>query len=362
MLDVTCDAALRALGVAAFTSGLGPLLGRWLEDGRLRAPPDGASLLARHLRHSRDRADRTASILSVVSSALSDANATGTVLKGGHTAWSYFPEPGTRPAADVDIAVRRTEMHPAEEALEAAGFACMERQPRLQRSVWRPLGEGEGIRSLELTHREAPITVDLHGSLERDFFGIRTVDLGDPVDGSERWSGGPAHLGVLRQPRLTAYLAAHASEGVHSLSLLRLVELVLVIRSDVADGRLEWRELEAFLRARDARRFVYPALALVERLVPGTVDSAFLDSLEADAPPPMIRVLDRLRPSDAQRTERVRLEERFMWARGPREWIRRTVHMLWPSWVTGWSKLARVYAERFFRVLRGRVDVSRRPE
>ena len=52
------DADARAIGIAAFTSGMGPLLGSWIERGRLRAPRAIASLLALHLDHSRKRARR----------------------------------------------------------------------------------------------------------------------------------------------------------------------------------------------------------------------------------------------------------------------------------------------------------------
>ena len=40
------------LGVAAFTSGMGPLLGYWGVQGKLRASPETLALLELHYRHN----------------------------------------------------------------------------------------------------------------------------------------------------------------------------------------------------------------------------------------------------------------------------------------------------------------------
>src|SRR5439155_8230286 len=52
------DVDARALGVAASAAGVGPLLGRWCETGRLDAPQPFADVLATHLDHGRRRAAR----------------------------------------------------------------------------------------------------------------------------------------------------------------------------------------------------------------------------------------------------------------------------------------------------------------
>ncbi len=47
-----------AIGLAGYTSGMGPLLGLWLEQGRLQASGAIAVTLGRHLTHNRLRAAR----------------------------------------------------------------------------------------------------------------------------------------------------------------------------------------------------------------------------------------------------------------------------------------------------------------
>ena len=52
------DGDPQALGLAGYTSGLGPLLGLWLEQDRLQADEAIAAIMARHLAHNRIRAER----------------------------------------------------------------------------------------------------------------------------------------------------------------------------------------------------------------------------------------------------------------------------------------------------------------
>lgn len=356
-LELPATASVKALGVAAYTSGLGPLLGYWIEAGRLEADPDAAALLALHLAHGRRRAERLSRELVHALDVLSAAGLRPLVLKGTHTARAYFPEPGTRPTSDIDLAVAPAEAGAANRSLAAAGYVLKQRQPQLSRWDWVPPDAPTQLRSLELSHADDPCTIDLHASLDRNFFGVRTVSLGDQAgDRTRPWPAIHPAARVLRQPYLAAYLAAHASEGLHNLTLVRLVELVLVVRADVAAGELRWEELHALLEARGALRFAYPAFELAERLAPGTIDPGLRAALASAATPRMTRIIRPLRPSAAQRLERLSLAERFMWGTGPMDHLRRALEMAWPRWARSspW-RLPGIYAERIFRLLRGRV-------
>jgi hypothetical protein len=168
--------------------------------------------------------------------------------------------------------------------------------------------------------------------------------------------GSARRMRVLAQPMLTAFLATHAGEGLHQLSLLRLVELVLVMRRDAAAGALRWDSLLDTLEGVGGLRFALPALELAERLAPGTVPTEVLARLGAEATPAMRRVLDRVTPATAQRLDRLSLEERFMWAGTAAERLRRAAHAVWPA-AAGRSvtRLAEIYGRRAWWLLgRGR--------
>src|SRR5690606_41854154 len=96
---------------------------------------------------------------------------------------------------------------------------------------------------------------------------------------------------------------------------------------------------------------------LAERLAPGTVDPDARAALAAAATPRMTRVLAGLRPADAQRPERLSIEERLMWASGPAEHLRRALYMLWPQWIGASPRdLRQLYTERLRRLLRRTVS------
>ncbi len=352
------DGDAAALGVAAYTSGMGPLLGWWVESGALRASPGAAALLRLHLRHNRLRMERLGRAAAHAAACLAEEGVVTTVLKGMHTAHAYFPEPGTRPVSDVDLLVAPADLAAAGVALRRAGYAPGPVQRRPYKCDWVPAGGGGAPRSLALTHAEDPFTLDVHASLDRNFFGVATarLDRVAPASAAAAWDAAP-HARVPGQPLLVLLLATHASEGFHGLTLVRLVELVRVIRQDAACGALAWDELVRAARTAGALRFAWPALELAERLAPGTVPEAVLARFAAEATPAMRRVLARSTPATAQRLDRLSLEERMMWAGTPWERVRRLAHAVWPA-PAGRSpvELGRIYGRRAWRLLRGRVE------
>jgi hypothetical protein len=353
------DAFLRALTVAAFTSGMGPLLGWWVERGLLHVGPRAHELVQLHLGHGRARAQAMLQALRAAVSVLDAAGVQVTVLKGAHTAYVYFPEPGVRPMSDLDLLV--SEPARAEHALAAAGFRYVAetRLRRPYRTDWRPPGAPESVVSVALHHGANPFALDLHASLEVSFFGVRSIQFDRAFPAARQpapWAG--AGAAALAQPLAIAHYAAHAARGLYNLTLIRIVELALMIRRD-AGNSLDWYELATGLQHAQAERFVYPAFELVERLVPGTVDARLRAALHGAATRAQRAVLVATSPATAQRTERIALREQFMWAASPLEYLRRAAYMLFPLADSGsLRKLLRIYADRIFRLLRGRVQLN----
>jgi len=350
--------AERALCLAAYTSGLGPWLAWHLEAGRLDADSGAARQLAIHLIHGRGRWAALRATLHRTLDVLRGVGMPATIFKGADAALRLFAEPGLRPMADVDLLVAATDMQAAEAALTRAGYvevpASRMRSPR--RSEWRPPNAPVELRSLMYVHRHDPYVVDLHASLDMDFFGVRTVAFGHPAPGHREaapWLGRNAW--VLRQPLLAAQHAVHASHGLHGLTLIRLVELVLLLRRDMRQ-KGDWVALEELLRSHGAERFAWPALHLAERLAPETVHPRLLARCAEAAPPRLRSVVCGLRPAAAQRLDAHALEERFMWAAGPVEHLRRFGDMLLPGSARGsLAGLGSIYAKRAYQLVRRRV-------
>jgi len=350
----TDAARIRALGVAAYTSGLGPWLGWHVERGTLETDANVRAMLEQHLLHGRRRSRRMDDALNDVVALLREHDIGSTILKGAHTAHTYFMEPGLRPMTDIDVLVSDADVRKAEKVLEASGFEqrTAARQRRPHRSDWRPPGSPGSLRSLTLTHAEDPYTIDLHATLDMDFFGVRTIPFGQPMTTDlTRFTNGAT---ALRQPLLLVHHATHASQGLHGLTLIRLLELVLMIRRDVGTTT-SWEEISSLSRRLGADRFIYPAMALAEKLSPGTVDARLLERLAAASPPRLRGIVDGLTPSTAQRLDGLALDERFIWSSGAVEHTRRVIHMLVPT--TGsLQRILSIYRERLFRLLRGKVS------
>ncbi|HET8655256.1 MAG TPA: nucleotidyltransferase family protein [Longimicrobiaceae bacterium] len=350
--------AARALGVAAYTSGMGALLGHWVETGALAADPAAERLLRLHLRHGRLRMERLAAELGRVCDALASAGARAVVLKGMHTSREYFPEPATRPVSDVDLLVEPRALAAAEDALRGAGYRPGRAIRRPYRRDWSPAGrEAAGPRSLSLVHADDPWTLDVHVSLDRDFYGAATAHL-DRL--RSQWPARAvegASWRVLPPPLLLLLLAVHASEGLHDLMLVRLVELVRVTRRDTEAGALRWGEWVDAAEGAGVLRFAYPALALCEKLAPGSVPAPVRERLAAAAPEGLRRLVEAREPAASQRLDTLSIRERFVWAATPGERLRRAAHALWPA-PAGRSitRLGALYGERAWRLLRGGVE------
>lgn len=358
VLDPAEEASTRAIGVAAFTSGTAPLLGHWIDAGRLDARAEVASLLADHLAHARARAARTRALLDRLAGAFDARGLRPVLLKGVHGALRWFPEPGTRPMSDVDLWIPAARAPDIESALREAGFRVAIRQRRLMRSVWVPRGDPERLRSLDVTHARNPLSLDLHLSLERDFDGAVRAAVPDPEDEDlEPIPGLSATYRGLRGPLLAFTLALHASEDLDHLQLIRLVELVLVSRA-VSPMEDLWRETRERAAPWGGLGLVFPALALTHRLAPDAVPEDVVSASRAAAPSALRALVDRLTPGTAQRLVGIRFADRLAAAPDARAKLRRILHMLFPPSTGGSLRgLARIYVTRALQLLRGRVGI-----
>jgi len=343
------DAA--AIGLAGYVSGMGPLLGWWIEQGALAAPDDVAAILRTHLRHNRDRSALLRGACTALTGALTSAGIRAVVLKGLDTERGYFPAPGTRPASDIDLLVAARDVTTAEKTLRARGFVPVSRG-KLE-SSWRQAGTPDRPASLYMVHRDDPWTIDLHQSLDIEAAPgapAARLDLGRPLVTSRRW-GEPPVAYALDQPLLALHLAVHAGHGLHNLTLVRLVELVLVIRRDIAAGSLSWLDFGALAAACDALGYAYPALAFAEQLAPGTVPPEVLAVSARTVPRRAQAVVRRLTPATAQRLGRVALAEHFMWTRGLRGWGRQIAADLIPH--RSFKQSLRIYRARAWQLFGG---------
>ena len=346
----------RAMGIAAFLAGLGPLLGHWVSTGTVTTGEAMAALLAEHLAHGRRRAERLGAAFGQVREAFRARGVTPIALKALHTGAEYFPEPGVRPANDFDLAVFPEQVAAARAALDACGLVEVNRQGLPWRSEWAPR-DAAPVRSVEMMHEDNPWRIDLHVSLDRKAFLGRVAGLGavhaSQVTSCPRLGAGTC---ALAHPHLAAYLAFHTSAHFPAVPLIRIVELVEVIRRDVAAGTLRWPALRERLDERGITPLTYPAFALVERLAPGVVPLAVRQAITAAASPRLRRAVARSDPGRALHAWTIASSSLFLWANGPRDMLLDVAHRLWPPDQDGYTLrgFARTYRRRVTRLFAGR--------
>lgn len=360
---LTDDAGkVRALAVAAFVSGMGPLLGWWVEQGKLRVTPVLAAVLANQLEHNRRRASLLRDQLRRMLPALEESGVKAIVLKGLHTGSVYFPEPGTRPAADIDLLVEPGQYAAAATTLERLGFRQSRQTAFGRRSEWTLANSPQAVRSLELETADNPWHVDLHTALERWYFRGLTVGLGSGAFSATSpliINDTPAR--GLAQPYLAAFLALHTGYELVRMRLVRLVELLWVILKDSASGTMSWEDLHSLVEQRHLGRFVYPALALCESLLPGSIDPRLLRHAEREATPRLRRVTQRVELENFAPLMRRSLDDKLMWARGIAQCLLNLSEWIVPSDEAEPLDLPRLYWKRVKMFLHGRATVKAMP-
>lgn len=358
-LEAEGPARARAFGIAAFASGMGPLLGWWVEKEQLSTDPRIGTLLRAHLVQGRRR---TGILRQELRDLLVELNHTGVeaiVLKGLHTGALYFPDPGSRPAADIDLLVHPSRRAAAAQVLKRLGFSETRRTRFASRSEWVRDGSPQEVVSLEIDSAENPWHVDLHTALERWYFRGLRVSLGDQAFAHLTplvFDGVPAC--GLGQPYLTAFLALHTSYELVRTRLIRLVELVWVIRKDLDSGTLQWDALVSLLEKQRLGRFVHPAFALVERFCPGTVPAEILDYTGREVTPRLARVIAAVEREHFGFLHRRSLDDKLMWARGARELLFNLSEWIWSSDEAEPLDLPRLYWKRIAMLLRGTATIK----
>jgi len=357
-----CDVPLRGkaddIGIAAYTSGMGPLMGYWISAGLLHAPGATEEVLALHYRHNSIRMERLAEQSSRAVAHLTDGGVKVTVLKGLHTAFTCFPMPGTRPTSDIDLMIPPQDKPAADRILRDLNYRPEHSLTEPAEQFWRHVSSSVVPQSLSYVHQDDPWGIDLHTSANRRYAqGAPVIRFDELIDFVEfgRW---PLCQGArtLEPAAAVLFLACHASCHFSNLRMLRLVEMVLVIRESQRLPKWTWNEVVELGLQTKTLASAYPALALAETLAPGTVPENVLWKCKSDAPRAVVHVVANLSPATAHRMVRCSLQERYMWTSSLHGKIKQLLYDVVPldQPFRSWAKIFKI---RIWRILRGRLSL-----
>jgi hypothetical protein len=346
-----------ALAIAGHTTGMAPLLGHWIEAGTVRAAPAVARRFTTYLAHARRRSARMEREVAPALDALAAASIPVVVLKGFHTSRAYFGEPALRRMADIDVMVPPNRIADAEHALAAAGFRSASSGARPYKRDWIAAHIDQRVFSLELPDERTRWMLELHTSLDRVFQLGAVAKLATERDLVEARTFAGRSLLVLRQPLLLVTLACHCSQELDGSRLLRLFEMVRIIRHDTAAGRLDWNDAVAMIQRTGVAPYTYPALALVEQLAPRTVDRRVLALGRARSTWAARHTLARLVPAGGSLVDRGVVRQ-MMWTRGPLGLLQRVLRLFWPASFTSTDGLGAAWRARLRRIRSGGLTIS----
>ena len=312
-----------ALSIAGHTTGMGPLLGFWIETGAVTTTADAAFQFALHIAHARRRIARIDREVAPALDALLASGVQPVVLKGYHTAHAFFDEPAVRRMADVDLYIAPEQITAAECALARAGFVEVGPRLRAHKSEWIGPGVDPRAFSVEFSDARTKWNLELHTSLDRIFHAGAVARL-DDAHGFVPFELHGRSLRAQSAEALLLTLACHCSEELGSSRLLRLVEIVRVIRAG-----LDWDAFLALLRRTNVARFTYPALALVNALAAGTVDARVIALAASQSTWAARHTVARLVPAGGAIDELGVLRQ-VMWMRGPLGFAHRALRLAWP--------------------------------
>ncbi|MEP6491299.1 MAG: nucleotidyltransferase family protein [bacterium] len=347
-----------ALTIAGHTTGMGPIIGRWAEDGLIIGSASALDYFARHLLHARRRSERMEREALPAVDALIATGISPVVLKGFHTAHVYFEEPGMRRMSDVDLMVAPNQVADAENTLRIAGFRPETEALRPYKRDWIGPGVDPRLFSVELFDERSKWILELHASLDRVYHPGAVARLDSEL---ARGSLVPFDIAgrqvrVLSPELLMVTLACHCSQELDGTRLARLVELVRVIRGEGFGSPparpCDWDDVLRIFEQTGAARFTYPALALVEDLAPETVDPRVLDAGQRASTWAALHTVARLAPAGGSLDDRGVLRQ-LMWTRGPVAILQRVLRNVWPAAFTRPGDVIPGWRVRLRRLRRG---------
>lgn len=342
-----------ALSIACYTSGTGPLLGSWIEQGRLTTTAANAAILRIHLDHNRARMARLTAWTSEAVEALSAAGARPIVMKGMHTAHHYFDEPGQRIASDIDLLLRPGELQVAAEILGGLGYEA--RRGSFRQRSWARPGIAERPVTLTHVHRDDPWSIDLHEGITRKLAGgsrMADLDILVPTAALDAWRA--SRGAVFTPPLLLLHLLVHASSHFDSLTLQRQYEIGLVIRRNGGRDAFDWSAITELCDRANLWPFLYPAVRCVECLSPNLIPEPIMIRSREAAPSTVRKLIDAHSAASAHRVGRWSWAERYMWADGMRPRLRQFFDELGATEHLNFREIADMWKRRIYRQV-GRV-------
>lgn len=254
----------RAVAALAEGHGVAALVLPGLPDG---APPDARAAIADAADRTVARGRRMAADAAAVGAALAADGIPFAFLKGVWLAPRAYAPPEMRPMADIDIVVPPANAFATARALAGLGYAHVgtsRKHLRFLRPDNHAVADGRG------EHPDNPRPVEVHTRVAESFRGIG-MDVTDHLDLDRPAADWPPALALV-------HVAMHTTVDMLGRRL-RLVQLLDVARLAAGLSAADWTTVRRITATPPRARFVWPSLALAERVAGAPVDAATMAAL-----------------------------------------------------------------------------------
>lgn len=287
------------------------------------------------------------------------------LLKGAVLAAAYYPDPSSRPLADLDILIRKQDLRRGLEILGELGYRFYSRSA--EDEVFLRGQRKENVWSADNVH-----PVEVHYTLREEYAGIG-YNLAEEMWANSRlvpfWRDYQALLP--RPAALLHHVCAHATSD-WLIQRGRIFQIDDIRKICAKMDEAEWGQFAESVPATGAR-FVYPALAFAARYAHLEVPDPILGGLRASCPAELLEWIESTGLSDnseanpgdrsalglaiARRLSNSPYDRAHFWMRSlfPRRWnlSKRYPRLVQtPFWMAGYVLLN---ADRLFHVVRRRL-------
>ena len=208
---------------------------------------------------------------------LSDAHLSCLVVKGAALGRTVYPDPALRPAGDIDLLLRESDLGPAADALRAAGWRWKEPPIDFGRHHLSPLEHQSGL------------TVELHRRLFSAYYELPVEAL---FDRSRTCTLGDVPSLTLSPEDTLVHVCGHAARCRTRTSLRWVADALFVVQTH----KIDW---DMFLDTTCRGRLALPLAIMITYLA---------EDIEAPVPPFVLhRLWDEASRTDVMGREAARL-------------------------------------------------------
>jgi hypothetical protein len=287
-----------------------------------RGPPSWENFLREQRPEYLARHEHIGDLLRRLERAATEAGLPYVALKGAEIREHRLHHPGERPMGDVDLLVRPADAALAARVIGSLDYTLAYQAKRhdafVPRAATAPHAYAESAKN--------PLRIELH-SLVSESLPVECVDITSRIWPARIRPGNNRYASFAS---LLLHVALHTSGNMraNAMRFIQIYDCALLSRRM---GPSDWEQLMT-ARPSESSWWLFPALSLAERYVPGSVPAPVLDELTSICPGKLRERYARHEVSDVSWSNlRIPAVPGMEWSRSAKDSLRLAFRRAWPG-------------------------------